>query len=340
MKYAVLHGIRDLRIEEKPTPETTSDRVLMKIFACGICGTDVLIYNGRIPAKFPYSPGHECSGVVESVGEDTKHIKVGDRVVVDPNHNCGFCYYCRRGYPHLCENLKTIKVKSNGGFAEYISVPERIVYKIPDDNSFEEAGLIETLSCSIHVIEEANIKFGDVVVIIGGGAMGLILLQLVKQKGAELIILSEPVEFKRKLAMELGADIVVDPMREDLVSSVRKASKYGANVVIEGIGLSETIEQSLKMLAKKGTVVLPGLCPEDKRVNIRPYQITRDEITIKGTFLNPFSFARAVDLISKIVRAPLITSSYPLSSIKEAMEQAEKGNQIKIIIKPNTDDKI
>lgn len=335
MKYAVLHGIRDLRIEEKPIPETMSDRVLIRVFACGICGTDVLIYNGKIPARFPYSPGHECSGVVQSVGEKIKHIKVGDRVAVDPNHNCEFCYYCRRGYPHLCENLKTIKVKSNGGFAEYISVPEKIVHKIPDDISFEEAGLIETLSCSIHVIEEANIRFGDVVVIIGGGAMGLILLQLVRQKGAELIILSEPVEFKRKLALELGTDIVVDPVKGNLVSSVRRASKHGANVVIEGIGLPETIEQSLGMLARKGTLVLPGLCPEDKTVNISPYQITRDEITIKGTFLNPLSFARAVDQISKIATAPLITSSYPLKKIKEAVEEAEKENQIKIIIKPN-----
>ena len=334
MKYAVLHGIRDLRIEKKPIPETTPDRVLIKICACGICGTDVLIYNGRIPIKFPYSPGHECSGVVQSVGENIKNIKVGDRVAVDPNHNCGFCYYCRRGYPHLCENLKTIKVKSNGGFAEYISVPERIVYKIPDDIPFEKAGLIETLSCSIHVIEEANIKFGDVVVIIGGGAMGLISLQLIRQKGAGSIILSEPVEFKKKLALKLGADIVIDPMREDLVSSVRKVSKHGANVVIEGIGLPETIEESLKMLAKKGTLVLPGLCPEDKTANIHPYQITRDEITIKGTFLNPFSFGRAVDEISKIVSAPLITASFSLNNIKEAMEEAEGGNQIKIIIKP------
>ncbi len=169
--------------------------------------------------------------------------------------------------------------------------------------------------------------------------MGLILLQLARQKGAGLIILSEPIEFKRKLAMELGADIVVDPINENLVSSVRKVSKYGANVVIEGVGLPETVEESLEILTKKGTLVLPGLCPEDETVNISPYQITRDEITIKGTFLNPFSFARAVDQISKIASAPLITSSYPLNNIKEAVEEAEKGNQIKIIIKPNMDEK-
>ena len=337
MKYALLHGVKDIRIEEKSVPKTVPDKVLIKIIACGICGTDVLIYNGKIPTKFPYSPGHELSGVVKSVGENIKHLKVGDRIVVDPNHNCGFCYYCRLGYPHLCENLKKIKVKSNGGFAEYILVPEKIVYKIPDNVSFEEATLIEPLSCSIHIIEEANIKFGDFVVIIGGGAMGLLLIQLARQKGAKQIILSEPIESKRELALKIGADIVVDPINESLVSTVKKASKYGANVVIEGIGLPGVIEESLKILVRKGILVLPGLCSEEKKVNIYPYQITRDEITIKGAFLNPFSFSRAVEQISEITTGPLITSSYNLGNIKEALEEAEKGNQVKIIIKPNQD---
>ncbi|HIE44043.1 MAG TPA: hypothetical protein EYP78_04525 [Candidatus Omnitrophica bacterium] len=109
MKYVMLYGVKDLRIEEKPIPEIVPDRVLIKIFACGICGTDVHVYNGSIPKKFPYSPGHECSGVVEGVGENVKHIKVGGRVAIDPNHNCGFCYYCSCGYPNLCDNLKRTK---------------------------------------------------------------------------------------------------------------------------------------------------------------------------------------------------------------------------------------
>ena len=262
-------------------------------------------------------------------------MKVGDRVSVDPNHNCGFCYYCRLGYPNLCENLKAIKVKSNGGFAEYISVPEKIVYKIPDDVSFEEATLIEPLSCSIYIIEEANIKFGDVVLIIGGGAMGLLLLQLARQKGAKTIILSEPVKLKRELGLKLGADIVIDPINEKLVPAVKRVSKHGANVVIEGIGFPTTIEESLKIVSDKGMLILAGLCSEDKTVNISPYQLTKREITIKGTFLNSFSFLKAVDTITEIITAPLITSSYNLDNIKEAMEEAGKGNEIKIIIKPD-----
>ncbi|MCL5069344.1 MAG: zinc-dependent alcohol dehydrogenase family protein [Actinobacteria bacterium] len=335
MKYALIYGIKDIRIEEKPIPQKSPDRVLVKIIACGICGTDVHIYNGKMPIKFPYSPGHEFSGVIHSVGESIKNLEVGDRVVVDPNYNCESCYYCRIGYPNLCENLKTTKVKSNGGFAEYVAVPEKIVYKIPSDVSFEEATLIEPLSCSIHVIEESNIKFGDIVLIIGGGTMGLILLQLVKQKGAKLIILSEPLEFKRELALKLGADIVIDPINENLVSSVKRVSRHGANVIIEGIGLPETIEESFKILPRKGTLILPGLCPENKKINISPYQITKDEITIKGTFLNPFSFSRAIDKISTITATPLITNIYTLNNIKEAIEEAAKGDQIKIIIKPD-----
>ena len=339
MKYALLRQVKDIRIEEKPVPEAAGNKVLVKIFACGICGTDILIYNGRIPVHFPYSPGHELSGVVESIGEDVKHVRVGDHVAVDPNHSCEFCHYCRLGYPHLCENLKTIKAKSNGGFAEYILVPEKIVYKIPDNISFEDAGLLETLSCCIHIIEETGIRAGDIVVIIGGGAMGLLILQLARQKGAGLVILSEPVEFKRKLALKLGADIVVDPAREDPVLCVKRLSRYGANAVIEGVGLSATIEQAFAMLDKKGTLILAGLCPEYEKVNVSPYQVTRNEITVKGAFLNPFSFARAVSQISKIDRTDLITGRYPLDAIVEAIAEAQKGNHVKVVIKPHEEGK-
>ncbi|MCK5156489.1 MAG: zinc-dependent alcohol dehydrogenase family protein [Spirochaetales bacterium] len=335
MKYALLHGMRDLRIEEKPVPEITPDRIIIKIFSCGICGTDVLIYNGKIPHSFPYSPGHECSGIVTDVGKNITHIKSGDRVAVDPNYSCGFCYYCRHGYPNLCENQKKIKVKSNGGFAEYISVPETLVYKIPDDVSFGQAALIETLSCCIHIIEEADIKVSDTVVIIGGGAMGLILLQLARKKGAAGIILSEPVESKRQIALKLGADIAIDPTRQDLASVVRSMSKQGANVVIEGLGLPDTIEESLTLLAKKGRLILPGFRLEERKIHISPYFLTTNEITIKGVFLNPFSFSKAVDQVSNLECDLIITGNYPLEQINEAMKEAEKGNQIKLIIKPN-----
>ena len=337
MQYALLHGVRDLRIEKKSIPKINSNQVLIKISACGICGTDVLIYNGRIITEIPYSPGHEFSGIVQSIGKNIQHLNVGDRVTVDPNCSCGFCYHCRRGNVNICENLKKIKSKSNGGFAEYVSVPGNITYKIPDTISFEEATLIEPLSCCIHIIEEANIKFGDFVVIIGGGTMGLILLQLARQKGAGIIILSEPMEFKRELALKLGADFVINPTNESLFSFIKKINRSGANVVIEGIGLTETIKESIEVLNRKGTLVLAGLCSEDKTAIFSPCYIIKNEITIKGTFLNPFSFAKAIEQFSKIITSPLITRIYYLSDINHAMEEAEKSNQIKIIIKPTGD---
>ena len=307
MKYAVLYAPKDLRIEEKPLPETAPDRVLIKIFACGVCGTDVHIYEGRIPKKFPYSPGHECCGVVQDVGGNIKHIKVGDRVAVDPNHNCGSCYYCRRGYPNLCEDLKTQKVKSNGGFAEYVLVPEKIVHKIPDTISFEEATLIETLSCSIHVVEEANIRFGDVVVIIGGGAMGLILLQLVRQKGAGLIVLSEPVEGKRNLALKLGAD-----------------------VVIEAVGTPQTIELAIRLARKSGRIIIFGFAPEREKASFIPFDVLSKELTIMGSWVNPYTFSRSLDILSagKIDVKSLVSLNVPLDNIMDgfsAMQEKPKG---------------
>lgn len=335
MKYAVLYAPLDLRLDEKPVPDVKSGQVLVKIAACGICGTDTLIYTGKIPVKLPYSPGHECAGVVHEVGEGVLSVKTGDRVAVDPNHDCGFCHYCRRGYPHLCENQKTLKLKSNGGFAEYIMVPAKLVHKIPDQVSFQEAALIETLSCCIHIVDAAGIRIGDTVVIIGGGAMGLMLVQLARQKGAGQIVVSEPVEFKRKLAVELGADLGVNPLNEDLPAAVRKINPYGANVVIEGVGLPAAIEQACNMLARHGMLVLAGLCPENKTVPVCPYRITRDEITVKGAFLNPFSFARAIDCLGRIAKDRLITGTYPLNAVAKAMEAAQSGNNVKIVINPN-----
>ena len=335
MKYAVLYGPRDLRLDEKPVPDIKPGRVLVKIAACGICGTDAHIYTGKIPVKLPYSPGHECAGTVHEAGAGVLGVKSGDRVAIDPNHDCGFCYYCRRGYPHLCENQKTLKVKSNGGFAEYIMVPEKLVHKIPDHVSFQEAALIETLSCCIHIIAEAGIRTGDTVAIMGGGAMGLMLVQLARQKGAGQIVVSEPVEFKRKLVVELGADRGVDPLNEDLPATVRQMNPYGANVVIEGVGLPAAIEQAFNMLARRGTLVLAGLCPENKTVPVCPYRLTRDEINVKGAFLNPFSFARAIDCLGHIDKSKLITGTYPLSAVAEAMEAAQGGNHVKIVINPD-----
>jgi len=334
MKYAVLHGPLDLRLAEKPVPDVKPGHVLVKIAACGICGTDLLIYQGRTSVHYPYSSGHECVGVVARAGEEIFHLRPGDRVAIDPNYDCGFCYYCCRGYPHLCENQKTLKVKSNGGFAEYIALPARLAHKIPPDMPFEHAVLIESLSCAIHIMEETSIRMDDGVVIVGGGTMGLLLLQLAKMRGARAVVLSEPSEFKRQIALKLGADLVIDPRAENLADRCREYFEHGANVLIDGVGLPSLLEEVHTMLARKGTLVLTGLGPEDHKAAVYPFRLTKDEITIKGAFLNPFAFDRAIALASKLVLADLITGIYPLEKITEAFADALKSHHVKIAVRP------
>ena len=162
MRCAVLHGPRDLKLEQKETPAATGNRVLVKVAACGVCGTDVLLYSGRIARPYPYNPGHECVGIVAAVGDQVTHVGVGDRVAVDPNHGCGTCPFCVREAPHLCENLNAPGVKSNGGFAEYCAVPAKLVHRLPDSLSLEAGVLAEPLSCALHTIELAGVNLEKV----------------------------------------------------------------------------------------------------------------------------------------------------------------------------------
>ncbi|MFH1073785.1 MAG: zinc-dependent alcohol dehydrogenase family protein [Candidatus Firestonebacteria bacterium] len=337
MKYALLHGVEDLRIEEKPLPEIEDNKVLIKVKACGLCGTDMRAYSGKYPVEFPYSPGHEYSGIVADTGKSVKHVKKGDRVAINPNHNCGYCYFCCRGLPHLCENLKSLKVKSNGGFAEYCLVIENIIHKIPDSVSFKAATLIEPLSCSLHALDEAGIKNGDTVVIIGGGTMGLLNLMLVRNSGVNNIILCEPVEKKREMAKHLGAGVVCNPKNEQMDRKVKEMTGgIGADVIIDNVCSGETIKNALKMVRRKGKIVLSGLAACEIEVSISPFEVTKNEINITGTFLNPYTFERAIKAADNIREElqSLITHEYKLTDINKAIKAFKSEEAIKIVIVP------
>ena len=204
MKAAVFYEKNDLRIEdiEKPTPK--ADEVLVKVMACGICGTDVHIFHGdegAAPTPRGTVIGHELAGVVEAVGKNVTDIKVGDKVCVDPNKLCGDCYYCKNGIGHFCEKRTGIGTVVNGGFAEYCAVPASQAYKFEGDVTFEQAAMTEPLACCLHGIDMCNIHLGDTVAIIGGGMIGMLMLQLARLSGAGKLIMIEPVESKRNASL-------------------------------------------------------------------------------------------------------------------------------------------
>ena len=262
MKAAVFYGKGDLRVEEAVKPVAAKGEILIKVRACGVCGTDVHIFSGDEGAAKTTPPvilGHEFSGEVEETGEGVVDFRKGDRVCVDPNVLCGECFYCKSALGHFCEHMQGIGTTVNGGFAQYVAVPAKQAYKLADGTSFEEGAMTEPVACCLHGIDMCNIRPGDDVAVIGGGMIGLIMLQLARLKGAARVVLIEPVSQKRETALKLGAFMTVDPVKEDAKAAIARAGIKRLSCVIECVGLVSTIEQAIDIAGKAATVMMFGL---------------------------------------------------------------------------------
>jgi 2-desacetyl-2-hydroxyethyl bacteriochlorophyllide A dehydrogenase len=322
---------------EREAPSPGEEEVLVRVEACGVCGTDTHIWRGRFPARFPLIAGHEMAGVVEEVGPRVTYLRTGDHVSLDPNIACGACRPCRRGQTHLCRRLGAIGVTQNGGFATHCLAPARQCYKVPREMAFEVAAMGEPVACCVHGIDRAQVRAGEVVVVIGAGAIGLMLLQLARLQGAAVTIVSELVEEKREAAVRAGATRAVDPMGEDLSEVVREATEgHGPDVVIECVGGAETAQLAVDLAGDAGRVLLFGVAPESDRISVSPYQVYRKEITITGSFTNPFTQQRALGLLaSGQVRVDhLISHRLPLERVEEGVELVESATGMKVVVEP------
>ncbi|RLG95535.1 alcohol dehydrogenase [Candidatus Bathyarchaeota archaeon] len=340
MKAAVLYGVRDLRLEDVPKPEISDNEVLIRVNACGICGTDIHIYRGEWKTNTPIILGHEFSGVIADVGREVKGLNVGDPVVAEPNIPCGSCYFCRmseRNY--FCENLEATGVTVNGAFAEYVKVVASNVYRLPKAYNLDEAALIEPLACCVRGIDQAKIKVGDTVAIIGAGPVGLILLQLALQSGASMVIQTDMEDSRLSLAKDLGADHTINVTKEDPVESIKELTGgYGVDVAIEAVGKPEAITQAMRATRRGGRLVIFGVSPEDAVWKVRPFELYDKELTIKTSYRSPYTFQRAVKIaVSGLVRLkPLISHVFKLDEIHGAFEVAEKRLEgaVKVLVKP------
>jgi L-iditol 2-dehydrogenase len=342
MKAAMLYGIKDLRIEDVPVPEVGAGEVLVKIKAATTCGTDLKILQRgyvekviRLPTVF----GHEWAGEVVEVGDGVEWPVKDMRVRAGNSAPCLRCSMCRKGKFNLCEDMVWLW----GAYAEYIKVPARMVrvnmQEIPKHVSYEEAAITEPLACVLHGLEEARVKLGDVVAIIGAGPIGLLHLLTVKKMGAEKAIMVDLVEERLSFARKLGADETVEAGKSDVVQTVKQLTGgYGADVVIEAIGLPVTWEQALRLVRKGGTVLEFGGCPPGAEVKVNAEQLHYGEVTVMGAFhTTPLHFRKALSLISSgtIDVKPLITRKMKLDNIKEAFELlATSKTDIKIAINP------
>lgn len=339
MKAAVFHNELDIRLEEREERLPGTREVLIRVEACGLCGTDIHIYQGAEGAAKTTPPlilGHEFSGTVQKTGPGVKTVKEGDRVCVDPNDMCGGCYYCRAGKAHFCENMTGIGTTVDGGFAEYCTVREKQVYKIPDSLSFTEAAMAEPLACCLHGMDLTGVEAGQCVMIIGGGAIGMIMLQLARLSGASTVILVEPVKAKRELGLRLGADIALDPSGQSIPKALDSLLIKTVDAVIECVGSKNTMQSAISYVSKGGTAMLFGLTDPDCEIPLKPFEVFKKEIAIKASFINPYTQERAVSLLgsSKIDVQSLITDMIGLDDLKGLLETGAYRGRGKIIVRP------
>ncbi|MFZ3151707.1 MAG: zinc-dependent alcohol dehydrogenase family protein [Anaerolineaceae bacterium] len=332
MRAYVLYGKEDMRQENVPIPEISADEVLIKVKACAICGTDPHIYEGRFPAPLPLILGHEFSGKVAKIGANVKFVKPGDRVTADININCGTCYFCRIGQKLHCENIVQLGVHVNGAFAEYIKVPEKNIYILPDEISWVNGAYIEPMACAISGQDRAGIQYGDTVAIIGAGPMGLAHSLLAKLKGAGKVIISELNPVRVQKAKEMGIDVVIDGKKDDPIEVVkRETAGRGADVVIEAVGSGYTYSQTFKLVRKGGTIVVFGAAPADVTIPVSPFEIYSKELKIVSTYAGTYdTFVKAINLLStkRFDPSQIITTIVDFDHVKEGIENAEHNKDI------------
>ena len=339
MKSAVFYGKHDMRVEESPMPQVGAEDVLIQVKACGICGTDVHIYEGDKGAAEVTPPtilGHEFSGVVTEVGAAVTNVKVGDRVCIDPNCYCGKCDFCRNGIAHYCTDMIGYGTTVNGGFAEYCSVNQRQVYKLGDHTTFEQGAMTEPVACCLHGMDMCNIHPGSSVVVIGGGMIGLLMLQLARLAGAARTALLEPVAAKREVAKKLGADICIDPIHDDVKAALASGGMTWVNTVIECVGRTSTIEQAIDIVGNKGTVMMFGLTKPDDTISLKPFEVFQKEIELKASYINPYTQKRALELIDsgRLDVSSMVYAVESLDNLADILAKPELRANGKYIISP------
>ena len=339
MKSAVFYGKHDLRVEEQPMPEVGPKDVLIQVKACGVCGTDVHIYEGDKGAAEVTPPtilGHEFAGVITQVGSEVVQFQPGDRVCIDPNCYCGACEPCRNGVVHFCEHMIGYGTTVNGGFAQYCAVHERQVYRLGEHTSFEQGAMTEPVACCLHGIDLCNIRPGHQVAVIGGGMIGLLMVQLARLAGAAKVALLEPVESKREVGRKLGADVCIDPLKEDVKARLREAGLTWINTVIECAGRPSTMEQAIDIAGNKAVVMMFGLTKPDETIAVKPFQIFQKELELKASYINPSTQKRALDLIDsgRLDVSSMVCEVCGLDQLEDILSSPARRAMGKYIISP------
>lgn len=333
-------GYDNLELLEIEEPKVFGDKVKIEVAFTGICGSDIHTFKGEYNSKnLPVVLGHEFSGVVVEVGEDVKNIKVGDRVTSETTfETCNECIYCKSKDYNLCSSRKGIGTQVNGSMAKFVLSREESCHIIPDNVTLEAASLSEPLACCTHaVMEKTSIKEGDIVLVIGPGPIGLLTSQVAKANGAKVILSGITKDKERlDLAKEIGIDIVVDTLQEDLAEIIFRETKgYGVDKAFDCSGAIVAINAALPLVKKKGDFVQIGLFAEKYNLIDQESIIQRELRYIGCRSQKPSSWKLALDLLKreKIATDKMITKIFNIEDTRKAFETVMAGNEIKVLIK-------
>lgn len=319
-----------IQLEELPKPVPADDEVLISVTHAGICGTDLHIVAEESPAAPEVILGHEFAGEAVAIGKSVRHVEVGDKVAVDPNNYCGQCRYCRKGQVQFCENLHPLGVFRDGGWAQFCCAPVRQVYLLPPEVPPEWGALGEPLSCILHGWDRLSPVAPDSkILIIGSGIVGLLWGLTLRKMNRHNFLISEPNDYRRGLAEELGFSTT-------LPQKLPAAAKPGFDVIIDCSGSPQAIQSAIHSINPLGKVLFFGVCPEGSRMEIEPFQIFKKELNLIGSVINPFTFSRALALISQILLPieKLGVHFFNLQDYREAIRVALSGEAAKVMFIP------
>ncbi|TID27365.1 putative sorbitol dehydrogenase [Venturia nashicola] len=337
MKAIRYNKVKDWSLVTMPVPKPRAHEILVKVKSCGVCGTDLHIHNGDFDSKMPVVTGHETSGIVVQIGDAVNGFTIGDKVTADNSELCGYCHFCREGKLLYCENFAAHGVHLDGGFAEYCVFPAEKLFKF-HNLSWEEASLFEAASCAVHGMDRIRPEIGSSVLLIGSGATGLCLAQLLRGNGGQHVVLASNAGPKMELAKKLDcADEYIELSREDpgkQWSALKEQYPYGFDVVVEASGSVKVLEMAIDFCARGGKLVYYGVYPKEALIAVSPQRVFSDEITMIGSFSEMWCVGRSVKYLEsrKVDVRGIVDKTFRLEQFGEALDAVRNKTCIKAAI--------